>query len=422
MYIFKNAILNISRCKGRNVLIGIIICVITIGACIALSIYHSGTNLVENYHLNNPIEVQFQVNTMSFRGMDEDEREAIKALSIEEIKIFGAHPSVVDYYYTLEASLSSDDIEPINYNDMFSKQESPRKGNGKFEMPFGDFRLTAYSNSAYIRDFEEGSRKMIEGSMVNEESAPYSIVISEELALENDLQVGDTVTFHMPEDSKKTYSFTITGIFQDENEIESTGFFNMNAMNTRNQIFTTMETLLEIVDVETTSSMFSNNLNAVYYLSNQEDVESFYEDAKAQGLPTYYQISTNEESVQETLRPIQNITSFSLTFLIVVFLIGAIVLSVLHMMNIRERKYEIGVLRAIGMSKGKVSLQLISEIFFVSFGALLFGVIIGSFLAQPISNQMLKNEKHNRHNEKKTLADLAFIVLPNNQQHNSQQH
>ena len=38
MYIFKNAYLNIARAKGRNILIGLIIMAITVGACITITI------------------------------------------------------------------------------------------------------------------------------------------------------------------------------------------------------------------------------------------------------------------------------------------------------------------------------------------------------------------------------------------------
>ena len=81
-----------------------------------------------------------------------------------------------------------------------------------------------------------------------------------------------------------------------------------------------------------------------------------------------------------------------MTFLIVIFIVGAIVLTVINLINIRERKYEIGVLRAIGMSKLKVTAQLVSEIFIVSIISLLIGTSIGTLASQPVANMMLKGE------------------------------
>jgi putative ABC transport system permease protein len=79
-------------------------------------------------------------------------------------------------------------------------------------------------------------------------------------------------------------------------------------------------------------------------------------------------------------------------FLILVLIIGGIILVVLNMINIRERKYEVGVLRAIGMKKGKVALQFISELFIVTFLAITIGTAAGSISSVPTANVMLQNQ------------------------------
>lgn len=48
----------------------------------------------------------------------------------------------------------------------------------------------------------------------------------------------------------------------------------------------------------------------------------------------------------------------TMVFLIVVLVLGAIILTLLTSILIRERKYEIDVLRAMGMKKGKRCLGL----------------------------------------------------------------
>ena len=53
--------------------------------------------------------------------------------------------------------------------------------------------------------------------------------------------------------------------------------------------------------------------------------------------------------------PLKNLSTFATYFLIVVLIIGAVILIVLNIFNIRERKYEVGVMTAIGMKKGKVA-------------------------------------------------------------------
>ena len=44
------------------------------------------------------------------------------------------------------------------------------------------------------------------------------------------------------------------------------------------------------------------------------------------------------------------------------------------------------------MTKGKVTMQLVSEIFIVALMALIVGTTAGTLLSQPVSNYMLANE------------------------------
>ena len=62
MYIFKNAIKNITRSKGRNILIGIIIIVIAAASSITLAIRESANNIVSAYQEKNKIEATIGMN------------------------------------------------------------------------------------------------------------------------------------------------------------------------------------------------------------------------------------------------------------------------------------------------------------------------------------------------------------------------
>ena len=79
-------------------------------------------------------------------------------------------------------------------------------------------------------------------------------------------------------------------------------------------------------------------------------------------------------------------------FLAVVFGIGAIILVVLNIFNVRERKYEIGVLTAIGMKKAKVATQFLVESFVVTIIALVIGAGIGAVSSVPVTNTLLASQ------------------------------
>lgn len=400
MYIIKNAFRNMTRNKGKNILIGIIVTVIVFCTCISLSIHKAGENLVETYKETNPLEISFSLNMQNLRHASDDDKNNFQSLTIEDIKNYTDSKYVKDYYYTLESSLSSENISPVDDNIRPNSEDNNNIDSNKpsFDRKMtssGDFRITAYSNFAYLKDFTSGDKKIKEGSMIDVNNIEKEIVISETLAEENDLNIDSEITFYIPTNKEETITFKVVGIYEDNMESEATNFMNMNALNSSNQIYTNITSLQEILEkTESDNSRMvpNNGLNVKIYLKNNNYLEKYTKEVKEKGLSSYYEVTTNENEILQTLQPIQNISSFSLTFLIVILIIGIVVLSVINFLNIRDRKYEIGVLRAIGMNKTKVTALLIIELFFVALISLFLGTITGALLSQPVTNKMLENE------------------------------
>lgn len=95
------------------------------------------------------------------------------------------------------------------------------------------------------------------------------------------------------------------------------------------------------------------------------------------------------------------------------------------MINIRERKYEIGVLRTIGVSKFKLTLQFINELMIVAIVSILLGAAIGTATSKLISNSLLKNEIKSSNSNREELKNNFGDQIPdrkdvlNNQMSNS---
>lgn len=62
MYIFKNALTSIVRNKGRNLLIGIIILVISCAVSVTLAINSSSRRLIESYESKYEVEATIGMN------------------------------------------------------------------------------------------------------------------------------------------------------------------------------------------------------------------------------------------------------------------------------------------------------------------------------------------------------------------------
>ena len=67
-------------------------------------------------------------------------------------------------------------------------------------------------------------------------------------------------------------------------------------------------------------------------------------------------------------------------------------LVLLSTMAIRERKYEVGVLRAMGMKKAKVALGIVAEMAAITAACLVIGLGIGAAASQPIADALLHSQ------------------------------
>lgn len=94
-------------------------------------------------------------------------------------------------------------------------------------------------------------------------------------------------------------------------------------------------------------------------------------------------------------------------FLVVILIIGAIILIVLNIFNVRERKYEIGVLTAMGMKKWKVAAQFMCEILVVTMIAIIIGAGIGAVSSVPVTNALLEGQVESQ-NSQQTQKEENF--------------
>lgn len=447
MYIIKNALRSISRAKGRNILIGIIALAIAVSACIALSIKESASKAREDTLniMNITAQISLDTKSMMQGAMDKDnetgekpdfDRDAMKEmlqgsteLTLEEYETYSNAESVDYTYYTLSVTLNANgDLEPIDTMGTFGAETSNNStdsqapddlgdmGGNKGGRDFGgkmgtqgDFTVIGYSSDVAMTDFisgnytidtENGGRVFEEGTAENE------CIISEELATYNNLEVGSEITLANPNNTDEIFTFKVVGIYTG-NEESTNGFIGgfSTATNSANKIMTSYTALKNICDISsqssetvtdenssmTTSTAVQSSLNYTYVFADVDAYESFSDEAAALGLSEEYKISSTDVSeFEESLIPLENLSKTSGYFLLVVFIIGAIILIVINVFNIRERKYEIGVLTAIGMKKWKVAGQFVTELFVVTLAAIIIGAGIGAVASVPVTNAMLK--------------------------------
>ncbi len=412
-YIFKNAYKSIVRNKGRNILMGIIVMVIACACAITLSIRNAANKLVDAYENKYNIEAsltynreKLMENILTDADSAEERIEAfndIEKITIDEINTYGNSDYVNYYYYTYNIGMNSDDIEKASDEiaKITTSTTTQEPGLGGFGFgstttkrteiiqnmgTSGDFTLVGYSSYEGMTDFVNGSYTITDGE-VSDDFTSNDCVINSELAELNDLSVGDTITLQSANDEDLTYDLVITGIFTDSSEATT----DMRSMysSSVNKIITNANLVAKIVaddeDAQTT-------ITPTFVLKNKEVVDSFTAEVTKKGLDENYQVTTNLDTIESETESITNVSSFATTFLIVTLVIGGVVLLILNMINIRERKYEIGVLRTIGMKKSSVTLQFAFELLVISIIGLLFGAAIGAASSVKVANAMLASE------------------------------
>lgn len=412
MYILKNAITSITRNKGRNILIGLVILVIACATSITLAINNTSTNLINTYKSKYQTEATLGINRENmmkdFNPENKEETKesmqekfsSISSISVDNIKKYADSDYVKSYYYTMKVGVNANDLEKASMtsNSDNEKQDENRPERKEFSnQTEGDFELLGYSSLNAMNDFIEGNYKITLGEVFTDFESD-SCLINKELATLNNISIGDKITIVNPQNEDKTYELTVTGIYEESSSDSGMNMF-ANSVNT----IITNTNFIQKVSAE--DEDLSVETSPTFTLTSSKVVNKFESELREKGLDDNLSVETNLDQVENSTKTISNVKTFSITFLIITLVIGTIVLFVINMINIRERKYEIGVLRTIGMKKTKVVQQFLYELLIVAFTSLILGAGVGATLSVPVSNHLLQSEISSSKQETENIAN-----------------
>jgi len=396
MYIFQNALKNVVRNKGRNILLGSIIFAIIATTVVALMITNTSDRIIDEYRGQFGIEVTIERNTQTFVDMRQRGEASLGITITNEQYIAFADSDLLQRSMIMNSAMVySETVTAIGQTEELSA------GHGFVIAP------TMQMHGNNWDDFANGHRVLVVGEMpvrANE------VVISEELAELNGISVGDTMRLYgtvmepaaamgfMP----PVYNLVVTGIYFCA--AESIGTWGSTTMIRQNEVLTVSETMPGAAII------------ARYYLRHPSYLQAFEEELRAKGLHEIFDVTTDEHLFNAIVGPVEGMRGIVMTFMIVVLILGAIILILLSSIAIRERKYEIGVLRAMGMKKAKVALGLWSEMIIITVVCLIIGIFVGSLVAQPISTELLAQQEENTQNIQdaffagREIAGLSRVV------------
>ncbi|EKS4342135.1 MULTISPECIES: ABC transporter permease [Clostridium] len=398
MYILKNALKNLTRNKGRNILLCIIMTAILSSVAISVIINTTSSEIVKDYKDKFGAEVYIQTDmkklkeAMQSGKFDSNKvtgitnnliRDLAKSEYLKETKMQSKYYGVSDNLKALDQDEDNSQMGGVIIGDAGSGQginmpNLPVVGNDKIEN---------------LEDFSKGNRKIIDGKMYSKKE---EAIVSEEFAKLNNLKVGDTIEVENTNKSEKydPLKLKISGIYQDlttDKENQQGVMPKMAITNKRNEILTSLDTLDSYNQkVKKDKDLFT--IEARFFLKDPDLLSKFDKEAHEKGLSDMANVSTDKGNYDSIVKPVEGLQKISNVFMTLVLVFGGSVLILISILGIRERKYEIGVLRAMGMKKGKIALGIMFETLSIIVISLVCGLSIGSFSAQPISNILMKNQ------------------------------
>ncbi len=263
--------------------------------------------------------------------------------------------------------------------------------------------------------FRTGAFQLIEGRHIQPDDK-YAVVISDVLAGRNDLSVGDTFT-------AKALNFTS----ESTKELIEAGLENTSKLLSEYTTYGNLE--LEIVGIYSTSIPsnhlgigWSNIQNTVFsdvysaklldelywagprgeepnpdddggwydfvtvFVDDPKNMDKVIEEVKATGIvpEKYYDLIIDTDAYDAAAKPLQVLRGFSIALVAICVAACCIIAGLLSSMWTKTRRKEIGVLIALGNSRGKILFQLFSEMIILCIIALLLALIVTMLILGPV--------------------------------------
>ena len=211
-----------------------------------------------------------------------------------------------------------------------------------------------------------GTEKLTSGTSFSPTSKANVAVVGATLASKNKLKVGSTFT---------AYGKTITVV----------GIYNSGST------FADSDVLMPLTSLQTLAAAKGQVTSATIVVNNVNNVTSVTKAINAK-IGSKADVTSTEATTEAALAPLNSVKTIS-TYTLFGAVIGAAIILLLSMlMIVRERRREVGVLKALGAPNRSIIGQFIAEsTTFTILGAVV-GFIIGAALSSPIASALVSSQ------------------------------
>jgi putative ABC transport system permease protein len=211
--------------------------------------------------------------------------------------------------------------------------------------------------------------KLTSGKMISSTADDDSALISSKMASKNSLKVGSTFM---------AYGSTMT----------VAGIFSGSTKNSTQALDDSV--IVSLVTEQKLSGQTGDITSAVATVDSLDNLSSVTSQIKSK-LGSTADVTSSVEQANNTVAPLNSVRSITLYSLIGAVIAGSVIILLTMVMIVRERTREIGVLKAIGASNSKVTLQFMSEAVTLTLCGAVVGIILGAIAANPITHTLVNN-------------------------------
>ncbi|HEY4537950.1 MAG TPA: ABC transporter permease [Erysipelothrix sp.] len=403
---FKRAWLSVTRRKGKSLILLAVVFILgnLIAGTFAIkqATFRVEDNLKKKLGFNATVAINYNKIYEDFDFSTADQPK-MPVISKELIEKLGSLPQVKFFDYAKTHIIDTPSLKSINFNDSEASE-------------FSQFSLRGVEYLELI-DSKVGRIELVSGRLFQNEDLNAQIIpiiISENLLLENNLRIDEIIDMstslqqlsmesELNAPLKLDYQFKVIGTFKPitfgKNEQQN---YSVNAM--LNRIYLPNKSVEHILQQEirlaeennidlSDNYFYQEALNksyqdSVFVTESEQQLMQFTESAQAI-IDDTLEIKTSQEAFSMIAAPMAILSQFASITLKGAAITTIIMLSLVVILFLRDRKHEMGIYIALGDKQWKVLSQVTLEVIMITLLGLTLSFGSGLMLANKASNLII---------------------------------
>lgn len=395
MNFFKRAWLNVWAKKGRSVLLILVSSAILMFVLAGLLIRSAAVKATDQAKADVGATVTLSANRQAaFKKMQSSSSSSTSKssrpkMTLTPVKLSDATKisklsNVKSTNVTSSTTVNAKSYDVVSTSTGMGSSNGGGPGGMKSSTSSGDTQIDGVTATSLATDFSSNQSKITKGrGITTADKNTNHVVIEKDLASQNNLTVGDTITVKETAGDKAKVKMKIVGIYKaSSTSSSSTSPMSTDPSNTMYTSYTLANTFKGSTYAGTADSVTFN-------ISNPAKVSSVKTAGKKLINSSKYSLSTDDSSYQTVKASMDNVEGFANKIVWLVAIAGTIILALIVILMIRERRFEIGVLLSLGEARWKIVAQFFTEMLMVIVIAVAIAGAGGKFVGDQLGSQLV---------------------------------